>query len=170
MGGTAVRRVVLMLKVVVATVILLGFTEEGEAEHVVSAGKPLHEITTPELNPAIDVAVTVRLVEFPAATLAEVGLREMPKSAPPPINATICGLLAALSDTVSVAVRVPAAEGVKVTLMVQDNPAPRVVPQLPLWEKSVLLVPITPTTIPVRLAEPELVSTTDIKALVVFSA
>lgn len=93
----------------------------------------------------------------------------MPKSAPPPINATICGLLGALSITVKVAVRVPAAAGVKITLIVQDNPTARVAPQLLFWEKSVLFVPVTPMLMPVKGAVPVFVSKTDCKALGVFS-
>ena len=169
MGGAEVRRVVVIFKVEVPAVVPLGVTETGEAAQVVCAGNPLHEITTPELKPPKDVTFTVRLVEFPATTVAEVGLTETPKSPPPPINETTCGLLGALSVTVKLAVRVPAAEGVKVTLIVQDNPTPKVAPQLLLWEKSVLFVPVTPMLMPVMVALPEFVSKTDWEGLVVFS-
>jgi hypothetical protein len=42
---------------------------------------------------------------------------------PTPVSATVWGLLEALSDTVKVAVRVPAAEGQNLTLMLQEAPA-----------------------------------------------
>jgi hypothetical protein len=43
---------------------------------------------------------------------------------PVPLSETECGLPAALSVTVTAAVRLPGAEGVKVTEIVQDAPAP----------------------------------------------
>jgi hypothetical protein len=55
---------------------------------------------------------------------------------PVPVKATDWGLLEALSVTVSEAVRLPKAEGIKVTVMLQLSPAPRVcglIGQLPLW-------------------------------------
>jgi hypothetical protein len=45
---------------------------------------------------------------------------------PVPVRATVCGLPAALSFTVSVPARAPAAVGVKVTLIAHDPPTPRV--------------------------------------------
>jgi len=45
--------------------------------------------------------------------------RETVEAAPVPVKPTVCGLPLALSVTVSVPVRVPVAEGVKVTLIVQ---------------------------------------------------
>ena len=54
----------------------------------------------------------------------------------------VCGLFEALSVTASVAVRVPLAVGVKVTLTVQLDLAASEAPQLFDWEKSPLLVPL----------------------------
>ena len=62
--------------------------------------------------------------------------------APVPLRLAVCGLLAALSVTVSIALRAPAAVGVNVTSMEQLAPAARVVPQLFVWAKSPLLVPV----------------------------
>jgi len=44
---------------------------------------------------------------------------------PVPVSATVCGLLDALSAMLSVPVRVPAADGVKTTAMLQVLPAGR---------------------------------------------
>jgi hypothetical protein len=49
---------------------------------------------------------------------------------PVPVNATVCGLFAAESVNVSVAVRVPTVEGVNATLTVQLADPPTVVPQV----------------------------------------
>src|SRR5579864_1820904 len=55
---------------------------------------------------------------------------------PVPDRVTTCGLLLALSETLSVAVRVPVAVGAKEMLMVQDPPAATLDPQLLLCLKS----------------------------------
>jgi hypothetical protein len=56
---------------------------------------------------------------LPGLTLAVVGELVRLKSKPAPDNATVWGLLVALSLTASVPVRVPEAVGVNVTLKVQ---------------------------------------------------
>ena len=61
---------------------------------------------------------------------------------PVPLRLAVWGLPAALSLTVSVAVRVPVAVGVNVTLIVQLPPASTLEPQLLVWAKSPLLVPV----------------------------
>src|SRR2546423_1525863 len=58
--------------------------------------------------------------------------------APVPERVTVCGLLGSESVSVSVPLRVPAAVGVKVTFTVQLTPAPRLVPQVLVCEKSPL--------------------------------
>ena len=65
--------------------------------------------------------------------------------APMPVRFAVWGLLVALSLTSSVALRVPVAVGVKVTLIVQVAPAARVDPQLFICAKSPLLVPVIAT-------------------------
>jgi uncharacterized membrane protein YecN with MAPEG domain len=59
-----------------------------------------------------------------------------------PDNATCCGLSVLLSLTVRFAVKVPIALGRKVTVIVQDSPEPRLVPQVLVWENCVGLVPV----------------------------
>ena len=61
-----------------------------------------------------------------------------------PVTAPVCGLLAALSDTDSVALRLPLAVGLKVRVIVQFDPALRLVAQLLVSEKSPELVPAIP--------------------------
>ena len=64
---------------------------------------------------------------------------------PVPERLTDWGLPAALSVRASAAERLPAAEGVKVTLMVQLAPAASAMGQLLVWAKSPALVPKTAT-------------------------
>src|SRR5437870_3167729 len=52
---------------------------------------------------------------------------------PVPVRLTVCGLSLASSVMVMAPVRVPVAMGVKVTLIVQFNPAAKVAPQVLLW-------------------------------------
>jgi hypothetical protein len=95
----------------------------------------------------------------PGATDAEV---EEPlaaprlKSPPVPDNATVCGLPAALSVKLRVPVRVPAAEGLKVTLTVQLALTARLAPQLELAEKS----PLAAMLLTLRVAWPVFLSVT----------
>ena len=59
---------------------------------------------------------------------------------PDPVNVTVCGLPEALSTKVRVPFLVPDAVGVKVTLMVQDDDAANVAPQVVVLEKSPAVV------------------------------
>jgi hypothetical protein len=117
-----VRIVVLMVRVEVAVLPLAGVTLVGAAAQVVSVGRPLQLRATAALNPDTEFMVTVTPVDFPATTVAEVGLIVKPKlgaAAPVPLNCTVCGLLAALSGMVSKPVARPTDVGVNVTLIVQ---------------------------------------------------
>jgi hypothetical protein len=58
------------------------------------------------------------------------------KSCPVPLSVTVWGLPAALSVTVRAPVRLPVAVGVKVTLIVQLEPAATEPAQVLVWEKS----------------------------------
>jgi hypothetical protein len=58
------------------------------------------------------------------------------------------------------AVRVPLAEGVKVTLMVQLAPAATELPQVLVWAKSPAFVPVTDTLEIARAELPELLMVT----------
>ena len=62
---------------------------------------------------------------------------------PVPARLTVCGLLGALSKMLIDAVRVPAAVGVNVTLIVQLAPAPTELPQVVVSGKSLGLAPVT---------------------------
>lgn len=80
---------------------------------------------------------------------------------------TVCGLPAALSLTLSAAVRVPLAVGLNVTLMLQLAPAPKELPQLWVCAKSPTLVPVIAIPLIVKVLVPTLVSVTVIAGLVV---
>ncbi len=62
---------------------------------------------------------------------------------PVPERLTVCGLPLALSVMLTEAVRVPVAEGVKVTLIVQLAPAATELPHVLVCAKSPALVPVT---------------------------
>lgn len=70
---------------------------------------------------------------------------------------------------VTEAVRVPVAVGLNVTLIVQFAPAARLAPQLFVWEKSPLFVPVMaiPEPLKVNVALPVFVSVMFCEALVV---
>ena len=78
--------------------------------------------------------------------------------APVPARLAVWGLPEALSLTESVAVRVPEAVGVKVTSIVQLDPAATLEPQLLLCEKSPLFEPVIAILEIVSAAEPGLES------------
>ena len=82
---------------------------------------------------------------------------------PVPLRATDCGLPAALSLMDPLALRVPMAVGLKVTVIVQEAPAAKVLGlmgQLLVWAKSPGLVPLRLMLLMVRAAVPLLVSVT----------
>ena len=66
-----------------------------------------------------------------------------PGAVPFPERVTVWGLLVASSTIATDALRVPVAVGVKVTLMVQFDPATTIDPQLLTCEKSPELAPET---------------------------
>ena len=77
-----------------------------------------------------------------------------------PLRLAVCGLLLALSLTDSVALRLPPAVGVKVTLMVQLELAASEVPQLLVWPKSPLLAPVMAILLMLNVTFSELLSVT----------
>lgn len=104
----------------------------------------------------------LRLVGFSVTPGAE--------TVPVPDNATLCGLPVALSAIVTLALRLPVAEGVKVTPIAQLLPAASVlglIGHVFVWAKSPAFVPPTPMLVMVSGAAPLLVSVTDCAALVV---
>jgi hypothetical protein len=88
---------------------------------------------------------------------------------PVPVSVTVCGLFAALSAIDSEALRAPAADGVKVRLMVQFAPAASVAPQVCVWEKSVGWVPVNEYPVIVSGELPVFVRVTVLAALAMFS-
>ena len=104
----------------------------------------------------------LRLVGFSVMAGAE--------TVPVPKSATVCGLPVALSLIVTLALRLPVAEGENVTLIVQFAPAANVLGlsgQEFVWAKSPALIPLTAILLIVSAAVPLLVSVTDLAALVV---
>jgi hypothetical protein len=76
---------------------------------------------------------------------------------PVPLSATVCGLPAASSVILIAAVRLPVAEGAKVTLAVQLAPGVSELPHVLLSTKSVAWGPVTATLAIFRVALPLLV-------------
>ena len=89
----------------------------------------------------------------------ELGERVTAEVVPVPLRLTVCGLPAALSAIVSVALLVPVAVGVKATLTVQLPLGATAEPQ-PVRAKSPLLVPDTVRLLMPRGAAPTLVTVT----------
>ncbi len=87
-----------------------------------------------------------------------VGERLTAGAVPVPLRPTVCGLPAALSLMLSVALRVPVAVGVKVTLIEQLAPAATDVPQLLVWAKSVGFVPPIVMLVMLRVEVPVLLN------------
>lgn len=84
---------------------------------------------------------------------------------PVPLNSNPCGLPMALSAMETEAVRIPAAVGVKVTLMMQLSPGSTEEPQVLVWLKSPEWVPTIVISLTFKAAVPLLVSTTACAAL-----
>ena len=74
-----------------------------------------------------------------------------------PESDTVCGLPVAESAIVMVAVLVPVAAALKVTLIAQLTPAAKLDPQSLVWAKSVALAPATVMLVTLNAALPELV-------------
>ena len=89
---------------------------------------------------------------------------------PVPLSARFCGLSVALSVRVTLALRLPVAEGVKVTLTVQDALIANVLGlagQLLVWAKSLALLPVSAMLLMLNAAVPLLMSVTACAMLVV---
>jgi len=84
------------------------------------------------------------------------GERLVAAAAPVPVRLTICGLPAALSEILTAAVRVPAAVGVNVTLIVQLLFAATELPQVFVSAKSPVLTPVMLILVMLILALPVL--------------
>ena len=88
---------------------------------------------------------------------------------PVPLKLTVCGLFAALSLIESVAVRLPVADGVNVTLTVQVPLGVSVAPAQvsALLAKSLAFEPVSPMLVMARFAVPLLVTVKPWPGLVV---
>ena len=86
---------------------------------------------------------------------------------PVPERLTVCGLPLALSVMLSEAVRLPLAEGVNFTLIVQLAPAATELPHVLVCAKSLALVPVSARLVMFKAALPVLVSVTVWAVLVV---
>jgi hypothetical protein len=75
---------------------------------------------------------------------------------PVPVRLTLCGLPLALSVMLTEALRVPEAEGLKVTLIVQLAAAATELPHVLVCAKSPALVPVTAMLVMLRVALPVL--------------
>jgi hypothetical protein len=98
------------------------------------------------LPPFVSVTPCAGLLLFTSWPLnvSMVGASPTAAAIPLPLTPAVWGLLPALSVTVRLALRVPVALGVKVTLIVQLEPAATLAPQLLVWPKSPALAPLNP--------------------------
>jgi hypothetical protein len=139
-------RAVVVIVAVEVTPLDVGVTDVGFSVHEDPAGAPVQVSATAVVKLFNPVTVTVEVPELPAAKLKVAGATAMEKSGPElvpvPLSVAVCGLLASLSATLSVAVTAPAAVGVNVTLMVQVLPTARVVPQAEVWAKDDAPAPV----------------------------
>jgi hypothetical protein len=113
-------------------------------------------------------ALVVPVVWFPNARL--LGFTVTAGAVPVPLRPTLSGLSAASSVMVTLAVRLPVADGLKVTLIEQVPLTASVLGltgQVFVWPKSPLLVPVTAMLLIVSGPVPLLVSVTVWAALVV---
>jgi len=99
-----------------------------------------------------------------------VGETSAAAAAPVPERVTVWGLSVALSATLTVAVRIPPAVGLKVTLMVQWAPTATLAPQLWVRAKLVELAPDTVMPVTFKVALPVLARVIACAALVVPTA
>ena len=123
---------------------------------LVCAKSPLAEMPVMVSGPVplfVRVTVCAALVVpmFCPAKVRLVGDRPAEGTVPVPLRLAVCGLPAALSVTLTVPVRVPVADGVKVTLMLQLLPAASVLPQLLVCAKSLLAAMLAIASDPVPL-------------------
>ena len=96
----------------------------------------------------------------------ELGDRPTADPVPVPLSGTDCGVPGPLSPTLSDALREPAADGVNVMLMLQEEFAASVAGQPLLCEKSPALVPLIVILAMLKVPEPEFDRVTVCAALV----
>ena len=165
--GTAVLETKATKVEVVPVVRKVELTPAGTAPVVPVAGV---ENVTGEANP---VLVTPSV---PPCPIAKVSVEEesetLAGTTAVPVSATVCvapAALPALSVTVRVALRLPAAPGVKVTKIVQFEPAATLPAQVLVWAKSPAFVPLMVMLEIVSAPVPALLSFTVCAPLVVLT-
>ena len=125
------------------------------------------------LKAALPVLLRVRVwaaLVVPTDWLAKVrlvGERLTTAAAPVPERLTVCGLPLALSVMLTEAVRLPLAEGLNVTLIVQLLPAATELPHVLVWAKSLALTPVSARLVMFSVVPPLFVSVTAWALLVV---
>jgi hypothetical protein len=104
-----------------------------------------------------DETVALKLTASPGAEgfLKEINFVAV-SSKPTPVSGSNCGLSDALSVMLTAALRLPVADGVKVTLMLQLPPTETDVTQLLISAKSPLLAPVILRAVMVNVALPTL--------------
>lgn len=113
--------------------------------------------------PVLDNVTFCAALVVPTGWLVKVTLDEDSPTTgaiPVPDNETLCGLPLALSVMLTLAVRLPVAVGLKMTLMEQFAPAATLAPQVLVCEKSPLFVPVMAMLEMVSVAVPVLDSVT----------
>lgn len=111
-----------------------------EPQVVVRAKSPLMLMleSVNELDPVLLIVMLCGALVVPTVCAAKVNavgemLTDTVGVVPVPLKLAVCGLLRALSFTVSVPLRLPVAVGLNVTLMVQLPRAATEVPQVLVW-------------------------------------
>ena len=113
------------------------------------------------LNPPMGATVTVKVADCPGFTMALAGDEVTPKSAPWPARATVCGLTGVLLAIDSVAESDPDVMGLKLMLIVQVLPTPRL-GEHGVFEARVNAVgPEIVTLVMLTAVSPVFVTTTD---------
>jgi hypothetical protein len=130
-GGIRKERAVVVIETdAEETPLPLGVIEDGVTEQAESFGAPVHVNEIGWLKPPSGLIARVRVTDCPAFNVGALGETESEKSCPVPERLTVWGLCAALSVMERVPVRLPPAEGLKLTLIEQLAPAARLEPQL----------------------------------------
>ena len=122
------------------------------------------------LRVTVCVVLVVPTGWLPKGRLVGERLTRAAAGVPLPERLTVCGLPLALSVMLSEAVRLPLAEGVNVTLIVQLVPAATLAPQLLVCAKSLALVPASARLVMLKVALPVLLRVTVCAVLVVLTA
>ena len=116
----------------------------GFTRQVACNGTGAHVNATAPLNPATELNSSGNTACDPAETVAEVfPFAANAKSIPVPVSCKVCGDPAALSTTVKLPIRAPAAVGANATCTLQAAPAARPAPQA-FVPAAITKSPVTP--------------------------